>query len=60
MHICVLWEPVALLHPSREHGSRGGTAERTTLEDLQPVRNAGDSQRPRCGGPGEYLKLETS
>lgn len=50
-------EPVALLYPSREHGQRGGAAERTTLEDLQPVRNTRDGQGPRSGGPGESFTL---
>lgn len=54
--IVFLCEPVALLHPSRELGQRGGAAEGTALEDLQPVRNAGDGQRQRSGGTCEYLK----
>lgn len=45
---------VAVLYPSGEHGQWGGSAEREALEDLQPVRNSGDSPRTRGCWQGWY------
>ena len=43
---------MALLHQARKFRRRHGPAARKELEDFLPVRNPGDGEGPRCGGPG--------
>ncbi|XP_016284731.1 polymerase delta-interacting protein 2 isoform X2 [Monodelphis domestica] len=51
---------VALLYPFGKLGQRCSSASGTSLEDIQPVRHAGNSAWPRCGRQGACLIQRTA